>query len=357
MFQIEQMMDDKFTMLRVLDGKLQQNGDGVARQVEGVGEQVAKMLEEIEQVGAQVADALERAQRDSKKLADTSRLQEDSLTNAATAAAETLGGLSSKIDLSVARFLERASTAREEAERLAHALDAQTRALDDFSTTLPVRVSEAEAVLRGVADRLYASEELARDQAVNLSEKLSQQVDGLQSFMDRFTGRLADIDTGLDRRQADLNSLGERIGATTSSFISSWEESLTSLNDRTGNTLLRFTVVNDETRRNAEIRVGPFVRNDRQIRRRRGSYARPVGGQRHSDEGIDRRSGEAALAIRSPQQSLQSGGRRSAGPRRNRFAESSARSRTRPRRARSDASRRRRLWFATSMASSIKTKR
>ena len=252
MFQIEQMMDDKFTMLRVLDGKLQQSGDGVARQVEGVGGQVARMLEEIEQVGTQVADALDRAQRDSKKLADTSRLQEASLTSAAETAAETLGGLSSKIDFSVASFLERASTAREEAERLAHALDAQTRALDDFSSTLPVRVSEAEAVLRGVADRLYASEEMAREQAIHLSEKLSQQVDGLQSFMDRFTKRLGDIDAGLDQRQGELNSLGERIGTTTSTFISSWEDSLTSLNDRTGNTLLRFTVVNDETRRNAE---------------------------------------------------------------------------------------------------------
>ena len=252
MFQIEQMMDDKFTMLRVLDGKLQQNGDGVARQVESVGEQITKMLEEIEQTGGQIADALDRAQRDSQRLADTSRLQESSLTNAAEAASETLGGLSSKIDLSVARFLERASTAREEAERLAHALDAQTRALDEFSTTLPVRVSEAESVLRGVADRLYASEQLAREQALNLSEKLSQQVDGLQGFMDRFTGRLTEVDAGLDRRQGDLNSLVERVGATTSGFLTSWEQSVTDLNDRTGNSLLRFAVVNDETRRNAE---------------------------------------------------------------------------------------------------------
>ncbi|MDE2029388.1 MAG: hypothetical protein KGI97_02370, partial [Alphaproteobacteria bacterium] len=189
MLQVEQMMDDKFTMLRVLDGKLQQNGDGVARQVEATRDQVARMLEEIEGTSSQLADSLERATRDSKKLADTSHLQEQSLINAAEAAADTLGGLTSKIDMSVARFLERASTAREEAERLAGALDAQTRALDDFSSTLPARVSEAEAVLRGVADRLYASEQMASQQAVNLSEKLSQQVDGLQSFMDRFTSR------------------------------------------------------------------------------------------------------------------------------------------------------------------------
>jgi len=252
MFQLEQMMDDKFTMLRVLDGKLQKNGDGVARQVESVGEHVARLLEEIEHTSSQVADALERAQRDSQKLADTSQLQASSVTNAAEVAAETLGGLSSKIDLSVTRFLERASTAREEAERLALTLDAQTRALDEFSTTLPIRVSEAESVLRGVADRLYASEKMASEQAVNLSEKLSQQVDGLQGFMDRFTSRLSDIDAGLDRRHADLNNLAERIGITTSGFVTSWEKSVNDLNDRTGNSLLRFTVVNDETRRNAE---------------------------------------------------------------------------------------------------------
>jgi hypothetical protein len=252
MFQIEQMMDDKFTMLRVLDGKLQQNGDGVARQVEGMGEQVTKMLAEVEQSSGLIADALDRAARDSQRLADTSRLQESSLTHAAEAASETLGGLSSKIDLSVARFLERASTAREEAERLAHALDAQTRALDEFSSTLPVRVSEAESVLRGVADRLYASEQLAREQAVSLSEKLSQQVDGLQGVMDRFATRLSEVDAGLDQRQGDLNGLVDRVGATASGFLASWEKSLTDLNDRTGNSLLRFTVVNDETRRNAE---------------------------------------------------------------------------------------------------------
>jgi hypothetical protein len=255
MFQVEQMMDDKFTMLRVLDGKLQQNGDGVARQVEGVRDQVARLLEEVEHTSGQMADALERAQRDSKKLSDTSRLQESSLTGAAEAAADTLGGLSSKIDLSVTKFLERASSAREEAERLASALDAQTRALDEFSNTLPTRVSEAESVLRGVADRLYASEQMAREQAVHLSDKLSQQVDGLQGFMDRFTARMSEVDTGLDKRHSSLNALAEKIGSTTSDFVSSWERSLNELDDRTGNSLLRFTVVNDETRRNADAVV------------------------------------------------------------------------------------------------------
>ena len=69
MFQIEQMMDDKFTMLRVLEGKLQQNSDGVARQVESVGEQVGKMLEEIVVASSSMAETLDRASRDSQKLA------------------------------------------------------------------------------------------------------------------------------------------------------------------------------------------------------------------------------------------------------------------------------------------------
>lgn len=252
MLQVEQMMDDKFTMLKFLDGKLQQNGDGVARQIETMRDQAAKMLEDVEQTSAQMADALERATRDSKKLADTSRLQESSLSNAAETAVETLGGLTSKIDLSVARFLERASTAREEAERLAGAIDAQSRALDDLTSTLPARVSEAEAVLRGVADRLYASEQMAREQAVYLSEKLASQVDGLQSFMDRFTQRLTEIDTSLDRRHSDLGQVASRIYETTDGFFGSWQKSLVDLHDRTGNALLRFTVMNDETRRNAD---------------------------------------------------------------------------------------------------------
>ncbi|MFA5040675.1 MAG: hypothetical protein WC464_03470, partial [Bdellovibrionales bacterium] len=253
MFQIEQMMDDKFTMLRVLDGKLQQNGEEVARQVGTVTEQVSQMLDKVEQSSGQIADALDRAQRDSQKLAETSRLQESSMINAAEAAAETLGGLSSKIDLSVSQFLERASSAREEAEHLAQALDAQTRTLDDFSITLPSRVSEAESILRGVADRLYASEQMAREQAVNLSEKLSQQVDGLQGFMSRFTDQLSQVGTGLDGRQNDLKNLADHINKTTAGFFGSWEKSIDDLNDRMGNSLLRFTVVNDETRRNAEL--------------------------------------------------------------------------------------------------------
>ena len=252
MQQVEQLMDDKFTMMRVLDDKLVQSGDSVARQTEAVRDQVAKLLEEIEGNSDQLASALERAIQDSRKLADTSRAQETSLLTAAEAASETLNNVSSKIDLSVARFLERAGIAREEAERLAGALDTQTRSLDEFSNTLPARVSEAESVLRGVADRLYASEQLAREQAVVLSEKLSTQVDGLQNFLDRFSARLASVDTNLDQRRNDLDGLAGRIGDTTSQFVQAWENSITDLSDRTNNALLRFTIVNDETRKNAE---------------------------------------------------------------------------------------------------------
>ncbi|MDD4616417.1 MAG: hypothetical protein PHW76_04770 [Alphaproteobacteria bacterium] len=252
MFQVEQMMDDKFTMLRVLDGKLQQNGEGLLGKIENIGDTVARVLQSVEDSSSQISTALDQSLRDSQKLSETSHLQESSLTNAAKAASEMLGGLSSKIDLSVAKFLERAAVAREEAERLAHALDAQTRALDDFTATLPVRVSDAESILRGVADRLYASEQMAREQAVNLSDKLHEQVDGLQQCLDSFVSRLSEVDTKFNGRREDLDKLVERIGGTTSGFFSSWEKSVEDLNDKMGNSLLRFTVVNDETRRNAD---------------------------------------------------------------------------------------------------------
>jgi len=252
MQQVEHLMDDKFTMLRVLEDKLLQSGDGVARQTESVHDQVEKLLEEIAAHSDTVSTSLERAMQDSRKLADTSRLQESSLLTAAETAAETLGTVSSQIDLSVARFLERAGIAREEAERLAAALDTQTRSLDEFSTTLPARVSEAEAVLRGVADRLHSSEQMAREQAVQLSERLSQQVDGLQQFLDRFNARMASIDSTLDERRNDLDGIAGRIGDTTTTFVDAWEKSITDLNDRTNNAVMRFTVVNDETRKGAE---------------------------------------------------------------------------------------------------------
>ena len=249
MAQVERLMDDKFTMMRVLDDKLVKNGDSVARQTEAVHSQIAAMLADLENNSEQMATALNAAQRDAKKLAELSRTQESSLLTAAESAVETIGGLSGKIDLSVARFLERAGVAREEAERLAGSLDAQTRSLDEFTNTLPTRVSEAESVLRGVADRLYASEQMAREQAVHLSEKLSQQVDGLQSFMDRFTERLQEIDGGFDQRQQNLAALANRIGDTTQDFAGAWEKSFVELDARTDQTMMRFAALNDDTRK------------------------------------------------------------------------------------------------------------
>ena len=251
MQQVEQLMDDKFTMLRVLDGKLVQNGDAVARQTEAVRDQVAGLLQEIESHGAQVTDALERATKDSRALADMSRVQESTLIGASNTVADVLGGLSGKIDLSTAQFLERASTARQEAERLAGALDAQTRSLEEFSVHLPSRVGEAEAVMRGVADRLYASEKLAREQAVVLSDSLSAQVDGLQDFMDRFTSRFVDLDGRLAQRRGDLDAMAGQIGDTTAEFVQAWEQSIFDLNDRTGQTLERFTTLSNQNQREA----------------------------------------------------------------------------------------------------------
>ncbi len=252
MHQIETLMDDKFTMLRILDDRLVQSGDTVARQTESVRGHVVSLLNEVDERAAQVADALERSLRDSKRLSDTSHAQESSLVAAAAAAAETLDGLSGKIDLSVTRFLERAGSARTEAERLAGTLDAQTRSLDEFSNTLPIRVSEAESVMRGVADRLYASEQLAREQAVMLTEKLSWQVDGLQGFLDRFSTRLNEVDGTMQLRRNDFDSLVTRMDSAANNFASAWEVSMSGLNDRTNDTMVRFSALNDETRKGAD---------------------------------------------------------------------------------------------------------
>ena len=252
MQQIENLMDDKFTMLRILDDRLVQSGDTVARQTEAVRNHVSSILEEVETRAGQVVDALERSMKDSKKLADTAHAQESSLTAAATSAAETLDGLSGKIDLNIARFLERAGSAREEAERLAGALDAQTRSLDEFSSTMPVRVSEAEAVMRGVADRLYASEQLAREQAGLLTEKLSGQVEGLQQFLDRFNARITDIDGGLQQRKSDLDNVVTHMDSAAGNFTAAWEASMNALGARTNDAMARFTGLNEETRRSAD---------------------------------------------------------------------------------------------------------
>lgn len=252
MQQIETLMDDKFTMLRILDDRLVQSGDKMARQTDAVRGQITGLLDEVDERAQQVESALERTLRDSKKLADTTHAQEATLTAAATAVADTLNGLSGKIDLNVTRFLERAGTAREEAERLAGALDTQARSLDEFSNTLPVRVSEAEAVMRGVADRLYASEQLAREQAVQLTEKLSWQVDGLQGFLDRFSARLTSVDGDLQQRRNDFETLVTRLDSAAGHFTSAWEVSMNGFRDRADDTLVRFSALNEETRKGAD---------------------------------------------------------------------------------------------------------
>jgi chromosome segregation ATPase len=249
---IEQVMEDKFTMLRILDGKMSQSGTNVAQQTEVLREHLGGLLQEIEANGNLIAVSLERAMQDSKKLSDTARAQESSILSAADQAAGTLGELSGKIDLNIAKFLERASSAREEAERLAGALDAQARSLDEFSTVLPSRVGEAEAVLRGVADRLYASEQLAREQSVQLSEKLSAQIDGLQQMLDRFSARFADIDGTMQQRRGDLDTLVARIGGASDELAKQLENSIKDLGARAEGTLQSFRAVNAEAKQGVE---------------------------------------------------------------------------------------------------------
>ncbi|MDD3289123.1 MAG: hypothetical protein PHX43_09035, partial [Alphaproteobacteria bacterium] len=249
---IEQQMEDKFTMMRILDGKLVQSSDSVAVQTDAVREQLGGLLQEIEANSNLITISLERAMRDSKKLSDTARSQETSITSAADIAASTLGELSGKIDVNIARFLERAGSAREEAERMAGALDAQTRSLDELSATLPARVGEAEAVLRGVADRLYASEQLAREQAVQLSEKLSSEAANLQQVMDKFNARFTEIDGNMQQRRSDLDSLVVRVGIATNDLADQLEDSINGMDARADSSLDRFKVVNAEARKGIE---------------------------------------------------------------------------------------------------------
>jgi DNA repair exonuclease SbcCD ATPase subunit len=249
---IEQLMEDKFTMLRILDSKMAQTGDGIAQQTESVREHLSSLLQEIESNTSLVGASIEHAMLDSKKLADTARSQEMSLISAAESASATLQDLSGKIDTNIARFLERAGSTREEAERLAHALETQTRSLDEFSNTLPVRVSEAESVLRGVADRLYASEQMAREQAASLAEKLSAQVVGLEQVLDRFGVRLTGIDGSLQQRRNDLDGLVVRVSGATDDLAQQLDSTISNLGTRAESSLKQFAAVNEEARRGAD---------------------------------------------------------------------------------------------------------
>ncbi|NTU76490.1 MAG: hypothetical protein HGA90_01500, partial [Alphaproteobacteria bacterium] len=249
---LEQLMEDKFTMLRILDGKLMESGDNVARQTDTVREQITALLQEVDSNAQLISVTLERAMHDSKNLAETAQAQEASLVGAAQSASGTLQDLSGKIDRNIAHFLERAGSAREEAERLAGALDAQTRSLDEFSNMMPTRISEAEAILRGVADRLYSSEQMAREQAVQLSEKLSEQTDGLQSFLDRFSTRLNDIDGTLQQRRSDLDGLVARISGATDDLAQQLEGSIASLDSRAEGCLKQYALVQENAQRGTD---------------------------------------------------------------------------------------------------------
>ncbi len=249
---IDQLMEDKFTMLRILDSKLVQTGDDVSRQTDGMRDQITGLLQDIESNALVVASTVERAMQDSKKLSDTARSQETSLISAAETAAGTLSELSGKIDENIAHFLGRAGMAREEAERLASALDTQTRSLDELSTILPSRISESESVLRGVADRLYASEQLAREQANNLSEKLEAQIVNMQAMLDRFASRVNDIDGGLQQRRTDLDGLVIRISAASNDLAQQMDSSIAGLSTRADGALGRFTEANEEARKGTD---------------------------------------------------------------------------------------------------------
>lgn len=245
---IDQLMEDKFTMLRVLDSKLVQSGEDVAKQTDTVRDQVAGLLQEIESHADLVASSVERAMLDSRKLSDTARAQETSLIGAAETASSTLQELSGKIDSNIAHFLGRTGMAREEAERLAAALDTQTRSLDEFSSLLPARINEAEAILRGVADRLYASEQLAREQSVNLSEKLGERLDSMQALLDRFTARMTEIDGGLSQRSSDLDGLVVRISSTSMDMASQLDDTIDRLRTHADGSLDQFKAANKEAR-------------------------------------------------------------------------------------------------------------
>jgi len=249
---LEQLFEDKFTMLRILDSKLVQSGDEVSRQTESVRDQVSALLQEIEANAHLVSLSLERASRDGKKLAETAKAQETSLVSATETASSSLQELSGKIDVTISHFLERVGVANAEAGKLGGTLEAQTRVLDEISNTLPTRVRETEALLRGVADRLNSSEKMARDQAVLLSEKLSEQVEGLQGVLDKFGVRLNDMDGNLQQRRSDLDGLVVRISGATNDLAQQLDTSIMGLGERAQDSLRQFTVVNEEARKGAD---------------------------------------------------------------------------------------------------------
>ncbi|MCL2470049.1 MAG: hypothetical protein FWF24_07515 [Alphaproteobacteria bacterium] len=249
---IEQLMEDKFAMLRILDNKLTQSGEDVARQTESIRDHIGGLLQDVQASALTVASSVERAAQNSKRLSETAHAQETSLVSAAETAASTLSELSGKIDGSIAHFLSRTGLAREEAEKLASTLDTQTRALDELSNFLPARITEAESILRGVADRLYASEELARDQADSLAGRLEQQMDNMQTLLDRFTHRVKEVDGGLIQRRQDLEGLVVRIAGVSDDLAQQMDTAVNDLGNRADATLAKFSQANDKARQGTD---------------------------------------------------------------------------------------------------------
>jgi hypothetical protein len=250
---IEQVMEDKFTMLRVLENKMTQSGDGVARQVEGVRDQISSMLENIHAEGEHIADALQRAERDTRKMTDAAREQENSLALSAQSISEILSTISDKIDVDVAGFVGRLTEARQESEQLTSTLATQAKSLDEFSGTLPSRVQEAEVVLRAVSDRLRASEQAAREQAIQLGERLTIQVDGLHALLNRLGTQLSDVDSGFQKRRDDFDDLVGRIATASEDLSLQLHNSMRGLDDRAQTSLQKFVAVNEQARVGADV--------------------------------------------------------------------------------------------------------
>lgn len=249
---IEQLMEDKFTMLRILDNKLVQSGEDVSSKTQRVKEDISTLLEDVESNALLVATSVEQAMIDSKQLSETTRSQETSLIGAADTAAKTLTEISGKIDTNIAHFLSQAGMARGEAEQMAVAFDSQTRALDEFSNLLPSRITEAESVLRGVADRLYASEQLAREQATSLSDKLEEQAGNIEGLMDRFIDRVNTVDGGLQQRTTDLDGLVVRVAGASNDLAGQLDASIENLSHRADGALEKFVAANDEAQKSTD---------------------------------------------------------------------------------------------------------
>jgi len=256
MYQIEKMMDDKFSMLRVIDGRLTQNSENVADRVAIVGEQVSKMLDGVERASAKIADTFDRVQTDNERLVDMYKLQESSLSNAAACAADTLGGLSERIDMNVARFLEKASNAREEADRIANAIDAQTRSLDDLSTGLPSRIVESESLLRDVVDKLSSVEKSTCEQVQHLDQALSFRVAGVSDLVEKFAGVVDGFDTRFEDKKSIIDTFKSRVDSVSTGFFGAWERSIEDLHGKMKDAVLRFSVINDETANNTKSLIG-----------------------------------------------------------------------------------------------------